>query len=394
VPGSSISSSERRLTPNFARVRDARVRYARVRTGRRRRAWKLIARGALLLGIAALPVAFSAWIDPARLVAPRATERDIARVLAAGSNVTNYANYDDRAIEKATAPLRARPEVLVLGSSRMQMLHGCAGGRVGGCVNSMRGAFINGAMQGATLDDMVGVYGLYDSAGRRPNRVLLGVDPWTESVTSDGWRSLAAERAMVLRRAGIPASPRRDLAALWMRSVRTVATPEYFRLAMYSFRRYGSAGLAWQPTKQAQNAEKTKLPDGSVVWPPFPEDNAERAATRFAATELARDARFHDFKRRPAGRDDALERFMRYLGSEGVVVTAVLVPFPAVVYDASARMSGDSLAAEERRVRTIATRAGARVVGSYDPRRAGVVTREFFDEDHLRPDALARIVAR
>lgn len=369
-------------------MRDARVRYARVRTGRRRRAWKLIARGALLLGIAALPVAFSAWIDPARLVAPRATERDIARVLAAGSNVTNYANYDDRAIEKAMAPLRARPEVLVLGSSRMQVMRGCAGAQVGGCATT----FVNGAMQGATLDDIAGVYGLYDAAGRRPNRVLLGVDPWTESATGDGWRSLAAERAMVLRRAGIPASPLRDLAALWMRSVRTVATPEYFRLALYSFRRYGASGLAWQPTKQAQNAEKMKLPDGSVVWTALREDNAERAARAFAATELARDPRFHDFKRRPPGRDDALERFMRYLQSEGVSTTVVLVPFPAVVYDASRRMSGDSLAAEERRVRTLAARAGARVVGSYDPRRAGVVTREFFDEDHLRPEALARLI--
>jgi hypothetical protein len=354
----------------------------------------LVARAAELLGIAALPIAFSAWIDPARLVAPRAAERDIARVLAAGSNVTNYANYDDRAIEKAMAPLRARPQVLVLGSSRMQMMRGCAGAEVSGCVNGVSKTFVNGAMQGATLDDMVGVYGLYDAAGRRPNRVLIGVDPWTERETGEGWRSLAAERATVLRRAGIPASPRRELLALWARSVRTLATPDYFRLALYSFRRYGASGLEWQPTRQAQNAEKTKLPDGSVVWPALPEDNAERAATRFAATELAGDPRFHDFKRRPPGRDDALERFMRYLQSEGVSTTVVLVPFPAAVFDASRRISGDSLAAEERRVRTIAARAGARVVGSYDPRRAGVVTREFFDEDHLRPDALARIVAR
>jgi hypothetical protein len=40
----------------------------------------------------------------------------------------------------------------------------------------------------------------------------------------------------------------------------------------------------------------------------------------------------------------------------------------------------------------MAVRAGARVVGSYDPRRAGVATREFFDEDHLRPEALGRLV--
>jgi hypothetical protein len=354
----------------------------------------LLVRAAVLLGIAALPIAFSAWIDPMRLVAPRATEQDIARVLAAGSNVTNYANYDDRAIETGMAPLRARPEVLVLGSSRMQMMRACAGAQVSGCLSGTRGVFVNGAMQGATLDDIVGVYGLYDAAGRRPNRVLLGIDPWTESATGDGWRSLAAERAMVLRRAGIPASPRREELALWTRSVRTLARPEHFRLALYSFRRYGASGLAWQPTADSQNAEKTKLPDGSVVWPAIPEDAAERSAARFAATELARDARFHDFKRRPPGRDDALERFMRYLQSEGVSTTVVLVPFPAVVYDASQRTSGDSLAAEERRVRTIAMRAGVRVVGSYDPRRAGVVTREFFDEDHLRPEALARLVGR
>ena len=163
---------------------------------------------------------------------------------------------------------------------------------------------------------------------------------------------------------------------------------------LYSFRHYGASGLAWQPTTSAQNAGKTKLPDGSVVWPALPAENAERAAARFAATELAHDARFHDFKRRQQGRDDALERFLRYVGSEGVVVTVVLVPFPAALYDASKRFSGDSLAAEERRVRTIAGRVGARVLGSYDPRRAGVVTRDFFDEDHLRPEPLALLLSR
>jgi hypothetical protein len=388
VPGSSISSSERRLTPAYVPTPSRVGAVPAHGVGAARGPSALVVRAVLLIGIAALPIAFSVWIDPARLVAPRTAERDMARVLAAGSNVTDYANYDDRAIEQAMAPMRARPEVLVLGSSRMQMM------RAAPCAlrDARCATFVNGAMQGATLDDMLGVYGLYDAAGRRPNRVLIGIDPWTESTTGDGWRSLAAERAMVLRRAGIAASPRRELLALWARSVRTVATPEYFRLALYSFRRYGASGIAWQPTPSEQNAEKTKLPDGSVVWPALPDDNAERAARRFAATELPRDARFHGFDRRAGGRKDALERFVRYLQSEGVSVTVVLVPFPAVVYDASRRMSGDSLAAVERGVRAVAIRAGARVVGSYDPRRAGVVTHDFFDEDHLRPEPLAGLI--
>jgi hypothetical protein len=366
-----------------------RVRDARVRARARRRASRLFVRGTLLLAVAALPVAFSAWIDPARLVAPRHAEREIARVLATGTNVTDFANYDDRAIEKYLAPMRGRAEVLVLGSSRMQVLRAPCAMRDAHCAT-----FVNGAMQGAALDDMLGVYGLYDTSERRPRRVVIGVDPWTESAASEGWRSLAEERATVVRRAGIAASPRRERLALWARATRTLATPEYFRLALYSFRRYGPEGIQWRATDRAQNAEKTKLPDGSVVWSDVPSDNAERAAARFVSNELAHDARFHDFAHHAPGRAGPLERFVRYLGSEGVSVTVVLVPFPAAVYDASRRMSGDSLAMVEREVRAMAVRAGARVVGSYDPRRAGVATREFFDEDHLRPEALGRIVGR
>ena len=121
----------------------------------------LVARAALLLGVAALPIAFSAWIDPARLVVPRTAEREVARVLATGTAVTDYANYDGRAIEKYLAPLRrVRPEVLVLGSSRMQMLRGCDDVRVRECGTG----FVNVAVSGAILDDMLGTYGLYDIA--------------------------------------------------------------------------------------------------------------------------------------------------------------------------------------------------------------------------------------
>ena len=69
-----------------------------------------------------------------------------------------------------------------------------------------------------------------------------------------------------MRRAGIPVSPRRDRLALLATKWRTVATPEYFRLAVFSLRHYGAHGIAWRVTDHAQNAEKTKLPDGTIVW--------------------------------------------------------------------------------------------------------------------------------
>jgi hypothetical protein len=348
-----------------------------------------MARAALLLAIAALPVAFSAWIDPARLVAPRTAEREIARVLATGTAVTDFTNYDERAIEKYLAPLRGvRPGLLVLGSSRTQMLRGCGGVEARGCGTP----FVNVSVSGAVLDDLLGTYGLYDSADRRPRRVLLGVDPWTESQPGDGWRALAEERAMVMRRAGIPASPRRDLVAAWGRAVRRLATPEYFRLSVYSLLHHGPDGIQWRATDQEQNVEKTKLPDGSVVWHQRSEEEIRRAIAWFASSALLHDPRFDDPARRAPGRKGALERFVRHLRSEGIDVTLVLVPFAPEVYDASRRLSGDPIAAVEADLRAMSARVGVRVVGSYDPRVAGVTDRDFFDGDHLRPEPLARLV--
>lgn len=346
----------------------------------------LLLRAAALLLIAALPVAFSAWIDPARLVTPRHSEREIARTLASGANVTDFVNYDDRAIEKYLAPLRpARVDVLALGSSRMQPMPASA---FPGAV------FVNGAMQGGMFDDVVAIYGLYDHAGRRPRRMVMSVDPWTESFdASAGWMTIADERTTVLRRSGIPVSPTRDRLVLLQRALRTLATPEYFRLSVYSFRRYGTHGVPWHATTRAQNAEKTKLPDGTVVWSDLPADNAEHVAPQFAAQGILHDARFRNLDRRAAGRRDALERFVRYVQSEGVNVTLVLVPFPPEVYDAFRRMPGYPLPAVERDLRAMSARVGAETVGSYDPRVVGVTTRDFFDEDHLRPEPLARLVA-
>jgi hypothetical protein len=76
-----------------------------------------------LLLVAALPVALSAWIDPGHLVPLGAPSVRSPARSAAGAYVTNFANYDDRAIEKYLVPLRrGRVDVLALGSSRTQPL--------------------------------------------------------------------------------------------------------------------------------------------------------------------------------------------------------------------------------------------------------------------------------
>ncbi|MEO6525224.1 MAG: hypothetical protein ABIP93_01230 [Gemmatimonadaceae bacterium] len=346
----------------------------------------LLVRAVALLLIGAIPVAFSAQVDPARLVASRDEEAAIARALASGMTVTDFTNYDDRAIERSLATLRPVPKVLVLGSSRMQPL----------AASAFPGAtFANAAMQGGTLDDMLAVYALYDVDGRRPRQVVLGIDPWTQSYrAAAGWGTLVDERATMLRRIGVPASPWRDRVTLETALLKRLASPEYFRLSVFSFRRHGAGGITWRSTDLARSAEKSKRPDGSVVWADVPRDAAGALAARYAAEALSGDARFARLDARASGHPDLLERFVRYLRGQGVEVTLLLAPYPPDVYDAFSRLPGHSVAAVEADLRAMSARSGASLLGSYDPKPSGMTTRDFFDESHLRPEALARLLVR
>jgi hypothetical protein len=129
-----------------------------------------------------------------------------------------------------------------------------------------------------------------------------------------------------------------------------------------------------------------------VAWPAVMPERAMAAAHAFATSGIAHDERFRDLGRRAPGREGALERFVRYLGGEGVGVTLVLVPFAPEVYDAARRLPGRTVVDVERELRAIAARTSVRIVGSYDPRAVGVTTSDFFDESHMRAEALARLI--
>jgi hypothetical protein len=74
-------------------------------------------------------------------------------------------------------------------------------------------------------------------------------------------------------------------------------------------------------------------------------------------------------------------------------VTLLLAPYPPEVYDAFARLPGRSVANVESDLGEMSARPGATLADSYDPRLFDMTARDFFDESHMRPAALARLIA-
>ena len=343
-------------------------------------------RALALLAIAASPVVFSFIVDPARLVTTGRTERAIARAMASGKHIVNFTVYNDRAIEKSLAGMRPHhADVLVLGASRIQMLP----------ASTFPGQeYVNAAMSGATLDDIIAVYGLYDVDGRRPSHVVIAVDPWSQSYSAPlGWRSLIFERAALLKRLGVSTSPWADRYARSKAVLTQLASPEYFRLSAQSFKRSGLTSMRWATTTREQNVPMTKLANGSVVWPVISEDSAARTTARYLRHGLQEDIRFQRLAERLPRQSDVLERFVRYLRKGGITVTLVLVPYPPEVYSALMALEQNPVRAVERSLRDMASRTGAQLIGSYDPAAYGLTGRDYFDESHLRPGPLSRLVS-
>lgn len=355
----------------------------------RRSAGALLWRCLLLLAIAALPVLFSAVVDPARIVASRNAERAIAAALLAGHYVTDVTNYDDRVIHRELALARRAPvEVLALGSSRVQPLDRAA--------FPGAGSFANAGLSGGSLDDLLAMYEPWDDAVRRPRRVMLELDPWLLGTSDDviAWRSVASERARMLARLGVPVSRTRERIELVVQTLKRLASPEYFRLAAFSYRHHGIAGIPFVVTDREENAEKTLRPDGSLAWTPVSPDEAQSLARRYLATEILSDHRYEGLQGPGSVRaEELVERFVRHVRSTGTEVTLLLVPYHPLTWAAFARRSPSPLAESERRFRALAVRTGVRVTGSYDPARCGARAEDFFDESHARPALLARVVA-
>lgn len=353
-----------------------------------RRPRDLLVRCAALACVAALPVAFNAWIDPARLRPWPDDERAIAQALLAGHNVTDVTNFNAYAIERLLADGRAHaPEVLAIGASRIQMLPASAfPGR----------RFVNAAVAGASLDDMLSVYALYDTAAGRPRRVVLNLDPGStdRDLDTPGWTPLLAGHASMLRKLGDSAPPWRFWLTKRVSTLKRMATPEYFRLSVYSWRTYGPSGARFVVTDREQNDNHTKTPDGTLVWPREPPEQTERAATDYVALMRRGRAPYNGVDKAIPERARLLEQFVRYLRRDGIEVDLLLVPFHPLVYGEFARRPRNSLADVESRYRDLARRTGASIVGSYDPVNVDAAAADFFDDAHLRPDALVRLFRR
>jgi len=347
--------------------------------------------------LALLVVAINAVSDPGQVISGHAYERRVADILLSGRHAAGVWAYDDRAVQRLYAEgLASAPEVLVLGSSRVMPIR---------ARDFAPRTFYNASVSSATLDDILALHELFASRGGGPSLLIVGIDPWMlqPNDTMTGWQTLSAEHERACEKAALTDCDRAPILAGARRALRAVVSPSYFQAssgALLGRFVKGGAGERRVTAVTDEDAAPDQLlrrADGSLRYPlDFGKDLEQgRAAARIYGRDFERGQ--IGFLPPRAGPKErfvrVLEAFLRTTRAAGTEVWVVLAPYHPDAWP-SLSAEGSMITQAEDALRRLGAASLTRVVGSFDPGRAGCPNpAEYHDPAHPREACLERLIA-
>jgi hypothetical protein len=321
-------------------------------------------------------------VDPLHLLR-EGSEREAARMMAAGQGVAGLLNVDERLLVKYSIELRAAPlDVAVIGSSRAMQI---------GAGDFPHRSFFNSSVSAAVIEDVIAITGEYVRQRRLPTHLVIGLDPWLLNAHArhDGWRSLADSYRFMLDLMGLPA----DVSPLSVERYGAVLSPAYFQQLLRTVK---AEGFRETPRQPRDTAEGALMPDGSRQYPRSVRDRTPEQTRQLAIAEAAAplDSYAAGFRELDPWSQTRLEALVAFLQSHGTRVTFLLAPFHPELARRRRSVPEFQINAEaERYFRALAARRHIDVLGSYDADASGCGAEDLYDPSHPRPACLTKIFA-
>jgi hypothetical protein len=309
-------------------------------------------------------------------------ERWAADVLNDGLYIHGNFELNNPAIHKFLIEKQdSAPDTIVLGSSRSMQIkkHHIPSS----------GTFLNHSVDSAYLQDLLGLFAIYDSRGLFPKRVVIGVDPWTFK-----FESLFAGARLYHREA--------DAFSKKLGDTRKIIelSPTWSFSDLISINRFLS-GFALKNSNvcdkqlSARTAESScavRNPDGTLIYPKSWRNRPTSVVSSSVKLSVSRRGVMHGFDNFFAlapQQKKLFEQFIRYLISHDIKVSFFLSPYHPIVAQSKKETPNWRLVKEaEAYVRLVAGNLGADIFGSYDPANLTCGEEDFFDNLHTKPRCL------
>ena len=325
--------------------------------------------------------------DPANIFRKGPYEKGIVKYLNEGKNVTNVTNYDERLLQRYfITDNKNCPDVIVLGSSRVMQLG--------------KGFFpnenlMNNGVSGATIEDLLAIYDLYENKGCSIKKVRIGLDPYffNENNDQSRWKVLTKEYNEMLVKLGLTEYAEKPLddqsmyvkySQLWSLS--------YFKTSWSYFIR--GVDVHYQPVNSTMNKEFTKVVDGSIVYGESSRNSSLEIVNGYATQSITETPLYSmgEFKQLSPKYQTIFIQFIEYLQKKNIEVEFFISPYHPMVYDFIKKSKDYQIAFEvEKYFNQFAAEHHIKLIGTYSPYVYQFKDSAFNDGFHCKELALKKV---
>lgn len=344
----------------------------------------------LFVPLLLIVIATNVVVDPANIY-KGGYEEKAAALLLSGKNVAGMSDHDERILQEEIITKGSTcPDTLVLGSSRVMTLAGDVAGDGGTCWNH--------GMSGAGIYDYLAILGMYQSCGKCPKKVILGLDPWVLNENNGETRHMSAVRYINIYEEvlGVPKTMEEKKGLISEKKVQFLSI-SYFQSSVRSFLKNPKKSLHWgvdfYATEKTVVDENIRYTDGSIEYQAEEREKstaqAEDAARGYVTGEIYQIEGYDSLNKTYC---ILLEKMVDHLQKKGVDVCIYLPPYHPYVYRyLSENTTYKNVFAAEDHFLDLAREKKMAVYGSYDPGKIGCTGEDFLDGMHLRRSSMEKV---
>lgn len=336
-----------------------------------------------------------------------------ASVLSSTTHGLKADGWNERKMNVAKAKRAASVQCAVLGSSHVMYV---SSHRRPSVTGDYCRSLINMGVSGGSLEDVAISLQVMVSEETLPERVIIGIDPWTLHFDSDSrWREHEAiyGNALVTFGAEGAIRPRQPY---WAKVTANLLNLEYLTESLALLRKTGIRTLVGQHVAKFRSdsqfaadklrplvVESLDYERGGEVAVTLPDGSHMSARSSLEHPEVPwfdRGYKITDGQVDPARAVmdpkavALLVSMVRKVRASGVEIAFLLTPYHPNVWAAAESRTVPVMREVSAAVRDIGAREGIPVFGSFDPADVGCGPSEFFDYMHPRPTCLRRIFAQ
>lgn len=324
-------------------------------------------------------VSVNYWGDSAKIFHP-GYEKKIADIIFKNQNATNISNYDERILQKELINrLHTNPDVLILGSSRTMLINSTFFGEK---------KVINNSVSGASIEDLIAIYQIYNEKEILPKKIILGIDPWllNENNGQIRWKSLEKEYTSF-------SNERKEIdKSILNNKVIQLFSFSYFQASFKNLANVIKRKSEPIASKEKYNQTTTKLVDASLSYGKQYRGVSNEEVNNNAKNYISGD--IYSIENFSTISPDILQEFQNLCLSileNNIELSFFLTPYHPIVYEKI--MQDYSIVLDvENKVVKFAKEKGIEYFGSFNPKKVDINNADFYDGMHCKEHAIKEIM--